>query len=452
LNLATSAPQSLAQTLSAPAVTPPGLLADPTGGNVRTQLASFLTPGVYDPRTFDEAQITPNFGPDRVQSWSFGVQRELVKNLALEIRYVGNHADNLFQAINENPYIAGLAAAYPSLIPSGVTPCATPAIPEALGRVHCNQGLVYQYTNTAYSNYDGVQSELRATNLFNQLTLTTGYTRSKTLDNTSEVFSTFNAGNSTWAAQNPLNYKGAEYGISGIDFPNNWTVGFNEQIPAFRSQHGVVGHILGGWAISGTYAISSGQPYTPSQFELNYFTGGVANDTAFDLAFIGTFETSRPFSGSPSAPGSQVGIFAGDACSFFGADCTATPSTLLSLNALNATGAVTPATKSQVRYIVNGGTADSVFGTPFGNVGRNVARDYITNSGNFTLYKNIKFWERAALQWNMTMTDVFNHPNFSGVDPFLEDAGLLAEGHGFGVPYLFSGGSRQIYFGLKISF
>ncbi|MGB9405318.1 MAG: carboxypeptidase-like regulatory domain-containing protein, partial [Candidatus Acidiferrales bacterium] len=354
VNLADSSPQALAQTLSAPAVTPPGLLANPTGVNERAALTSFLSPGVYDPRTFDEAALTPNFGADKVQSWSLGIQRQLTKDLAAEVRYVGNHGANLFQAINGNPYIAGLASAYPSLIPAGVTPCSAPAIPEALGRVNCNEGIVYQYANTGYSNYNGLQTQLRATNLFRQLTLNTAYTRSKTLDNTSEVFSTFGAGNSTWASQNPLNNKGAEYGISGIDFPNNWTIGFTEQIPAFRSQQGVVGHILGGWAVAGNYAISSGQAYTPSQFELNYFSGGVANDTAFDLAEIGTFETSRPFWGTPSAPASQVGILAGDACSLYGADCLDTPSNLLSLNSLNTTGAVTPVTKSQVRYIVNG--------------------------------------------------------------------------------------------------
>jgi hypothetical protein len=68
----------------------------------------------------------------------------------------------------------------------------------------------------------------------------------------------------------------------------------------------------------------------------------------------------------------------------------------------------------------------------------------------------------------MTMANVFNHPNFGsafpGIDPLIIDAGLKQEGVGFGTPYLESGGqtpiatgdivggTRTIFFGLKIIF
>jgi hypothetical protein len=121
---------------------------------------------------------------------------------------------------------------------------------------------------------------------------------------------------------------------------------------------------------------------------------------------------------------------------------------------VNASGTVVPVSANQVRYIANGGTADSVFGTPFGNVSRNAARDYWTNIANFSLYKNFTVTERTTLQWHMTMTNVFNHPNFGaispGVDPYIEDAGLTSEGVGFGTPALENGGYRQIFFGLKL--
>jgi hypothetical protein len=38
------------------------------------------------------------------------------------------------------------------------------------------------------------------------------------------------------------------------------------------------------------------------------------------------------------------------------------------------------------------------------------------------------------------------------VDANIEDAGLMNEGVGFGTPNLTGGGSRTIYFGLKIVF
>lgn len=38
----------------------------------------------------------PNLRPGYVQSWTFGIQRELTKDMALEVRYVGNHGTRLW--------------------------------------------------------------------------------------------------------------------------------------------------------------------------------------------------------------------------------------------------------------------------------------------------------------------------------------------------------------------
>jgi Carboxypeptidase regulatory-like domain len=459
---AISAPVVLAQTLISPTA---GLPAAPYGPAIRSLYASSLTYGKYDPRNFDRTVTPTTFRPDKYHEWSLGIQREITKDSALEVRYVGNHGEDGFQSINVNPYIAGLAASYPNLVPAGLTPCTKPlpTVPSAMGRISCSAGVTDETANTGFSNYDALQAEFRTTNIFHQLTLRTSYTFSKTLDNVSEIFSTFGAANSVAYSQNVLNYTGQEYGISGLDYPNTWTLSFVEDIPFMRSQPGVLGHIVGGWQVSGTYLLQSGQPYTPSQEFINVASGGVANDTDFDLANIGTLETSRPFLGSSSAPVTQVGIYAADACNALGAACGTAKATLISLNALNASSTVTPVSKSQVRLIANGGEADAIFGTPFGNAGRNILRDYHTNVGNFTLFKNIKFWERTTLQFHMTMNNVFNHPNYGntipGISPFIENAGVPGAYTTFGDPRVTStainscpAGSRCIFFGLKVSF
>jgi Carboxypeptidase regulatory-like domain len=451
LLVAASAPRVLAQTFTNPSI---GVPADPTGIQVRDAYANQLSYGVFDPRNFDRTTIAPSFGPDRVHEWSLGIQRQVTTNSAFEVRYVGNHGWDLFQSINANPYFAGLAASYPQFVPSGLTPCATPlpTVPSALGRVSCSAGVTDETANSGFSNYNSIQTELRTTALAHQLTLKMGYTFSKTMDNVSEIFSTGLGGNTIAYSQNVLNYKGQEYGLSGLDTPNVWTVAFTEDIPFLRSQQGIVGHILGGWVISGNYIIASGEPYTPSQIELNVLSGGVANDTAFDLANPGTLETSRPFVGSLSAPTQNVGVYAADACAVYNVGCSIAASTLISLNAVNANGSVVNISKNQVHFIANGGEADAIFGTPFGNAGRNSAREYWTNTGNFSLYKNIKFWERVNLQWHMTMVNVFNHPNYTGINPFIENAGNPNFFSGFANPYLQTGSIRTIYFGLKIIF
>ena len=131
LNMATSAPEVFLQTFSGTTATPasafplPGI---PTGPNIRAELAPAITPGVLDPRTQAETTVSPNFGPDKVHTWSLGIERELSKNSAVEARYVGNRAANLFQTIDGNPFIADLAT-IPQFLPAGLTPCTTPQFP-----------------------------------------------------------------------------------------------------------------------------------------------------------------------------------------------------------------------------------------------------------------------------------------------------------------------------------
>jgi hypothetical protein len=46
--------------------------------------------------------IDPNLRAPYVQQWSFGFEREVAKNTALEVRYVGNHAIRVFRAVDYN--------------------------------------------------------------------------------------------------------------------------------------------------------------------------------------------------------------------------------------------------------------------------------------------------------------------------------------------------------------
>ncbi|MGD0125612.1 MAG: carboxypeptidase-like regulatory domain-containing protein [Terriglobia bacterium] len=454
LNIQNSTPQVLSQSLSGATANGNPMPSNPLGYVVRNDLASYLTLGVQDPRNSYQTTVTPNFGPDHVQGWSFGIQRELGPRAVFESRYVGNHGGDLFNSWNGNPLVSGLESSFPSLVPSGVTACSQgdAAIARAVGREYCNVGIERLRNNASESDYAGWQNELRATNLWRQVTLRTGFTWSKTTDNASDIFPTGGPGNPIAFAQNPFDTVHGEHGLSGIDYPLNWSLSFVEQIPFFRSQSGFVGRVLGGWELSGTYILSSGQTYTPIQYCLNYCTGGDVYDTAFMSHFVGPYESARPFLLSPSAPVSQTAIFAGDLCNYSGAACSMTPNTLLNWNAANTTGAVQTIGASAARFLVNGAYADSVYGTPWGNVGRNTLRDARTNMANFNLLKNIKVTERVNVQFHTAFLNVLNHPNYSSVDSYLDDAGYLDEGTGFGIPSLTSGGNRVIKFGLKVLF
>src|SRR5258708_9960159 len=87
--------------------------------------------------------------------------------------------------------------------------------------------------------------------------------------------------------------------------------------------------------------------------------------------------------------------------------------------------------------MLNGGTAETIFGTPFGNVPRNLSQDAISNIANVSIGKRIKLSERSSFEFRTSFVNVFNHPNFASIDPFLEDAGAArAPGTGFGDPTL----------------
>lgn len=466
--------------------------AVPTGPNVR---AEFQAAGLFNPgqaQIFQQGafQIPSNLGPDMVHTWSLGIQREITRNSAIEARYVGNAARHLYQTINANPFITDLQAAFPSQVPAGLTGCsaANAVDPISIGRPNCSLGTIQEDVNSGFSNYQAAQFQFRANNMKGGLTLITNYTWSRNLDNATDVFSTANsaglpgAGSTNPFSQNPANFLGSEYSISGLNVPNVWSIEFVEQLPFFKGQHGFMGHLLGGWSFAADYILASGQPFTAIQTRgeaefgsLRNFPGG---GDFFDANFLGNesilpSDNSRPFIGSMSAPATQVGIFAGDLCSslFVSASrrhagpnqapvCQISPTQLVSLNAFNSSKAgllpglaAVDVTNSQVRYIINSRFSQQVFGTPFGNAARNLGTDAIQNLSNFSIFKNIKLGERAAFEFHMTMNNVFNHYNFTSIDPRVEDAGLNPVGGvGFGVPSAQNAAARTIFVGGKIIF
>ena len=165
-----------------------------------------------------------------------------------------------------------------------------------------------------------------------------------------------------------------------------------------------------------------------------------------------------------SAPSTAVGIFAGDACALFAGSttdpaCLLPATQLVSMNSLasNCASAAVPCapvatTNNAVRFIINSGTAQTVFGTPFGNAPRNIAQDAISNIANVSVFKTVKFNERVAFEFHTTAQNVFNHPNFLSVDPFLEDAGFQTQFTGFGDPSVTDSQPRKLIFGGKITF
>lgn len=367
---------------SAPAVQSALLQFAPTGG---------------DPGLASQTLLNPDFRPPYSEQWNFGIQRQIGSKAAAEVRYVGNHTLHNFQEINGNPALGPLIdAGFANLIPTNLHPCDDPTQPGFDGgfrHADCARTNVVEYASTAYSIYHGLQTQLRMGN-WHGLTMSASYTFSKTIDNTSEAFSsTGYGGNAVAYAQNPFDLVNAERGISGISYPHVFGLYLQYDLPWFKGQQGILGHLLGGWEVNTTYRYTSGQPYTVTQrwrpgslCDPENFTGGSTRDAC------------RPILNNASAPFDAVGQCTDPTA----ADCGLT----------DLTG--TPIAMSSAHWILNNPNAAQFFGSPFLGIARNTARGQAISTNNLAFFKNVKLSERLTFQFQAQAFNVLNH-QFLGV-------------------------------------
>jgi len=217
----------------------------------------------------------------------------------------------------------------------------------------------------------------------------------------------------------------------------------------------VIGHLLGGWQINGTYFLTSGATFTPSE--------STTLNSSLGLTYLTNGD--RPFITNPNADRTLVGINVMDAF-LLGKIPASTVTALgqsafISLTQLNATGTVVQITPNDVKYILNGPGAAQVFGTPFGSAGRNIERGPIFNQLNLGFFKNIRIKERLTAQFRVEMFNALNHPtpgvgnNVGGgylPDILVSDAGLFSSNSAFGENRNITYAHRVIQLALRIVF
>jgi hypothetical protein len=87
-----------------PSIFPPGSVLYRNRANfpVRTDLPSSQQQSLIPNPGNAVNAFDPNLKPGYVQSWTFGIQRELTKDTVLEVRYVGNHGTKLWRQVELN--------------------------------------------------------------------------------------------------------------------------------------------------------------------------------------------------------------------------------------------------------------------------------------------------------------------------------------------------------------
>ncbi len=511
LNTVTAAPYAAAGSFTQTPGTPTGQQLFPFLPSTTAQLN--LSPGTAtllngvaqggDPRLFNQTRIDPNFYSPYTMQYSVGIQQEIFKDSVIEVRYVGSRIIGQYQTVNGNPNVRffnnaaqciGLAAgSFSNGIVAG-SPAATPedaclglgfsnrpavtlngvsSTPTGNGRVDPNFGPVRLRTNGATARYDGLQS--RFDTRFSNIVLNANYTFSKTIDNASEIFSTFGGGQTIADPQNPFDSTDGERGLSAFHQKHNFTANFIYELPFYKNQEGFVGKLLGGYQFSGIVRAGSGRPYTPQNILAN-------SDPGFDAAFFSGVGSLRPYNGNPNAPVGTIAFGVSSACGLLFTDpacnaANAIPGNFIIYNTLipGSIGRVVTQAEAlqQARLFYNDfgvyqfgvplrktnltdptelyAEAFSLFKTPFG-IGRNTFFGDPFRTVSMAVFKTTNISERFKIELRAEATNLFNRRNFGVPDPFTEDAfGSVAvssfQNSGFN-----AGSARSLRFGLRFLF
>jgi len=171
---------------------------------------------------------------------------------------------------------------------------------------------------------------------------------------------------------NPLDSrnKDLDFGLTDLDRAHMFTFNYVYDLPFFKGQGGAAEKIFGGWQVSGITTFQSGTPFTVTQ------SGDVAN-------FGGGTGAQRPdLIGDPNEGRGQ------------------------SLDRYFNTAAFRRVTQS-------------------GRIGAspvNVVRGPGINNFDASLFKNLRLREGLRLQFGVEAYNVFNHPQFEGVDGGIDSA------------------------------
>ena len=419
--------------------------------------------------------LIPDHISPKVISWSLGVQHELFKDTSVEVRYVGTRSMSLpvQQRLNSG-------SAFDSRFPGGgLTPLPTYlAASDVPATVAAPASTLQQFDNfnPAVLSSEGFLGSMTTfppagSGIYHAgsvdfmhrfakgLYFRANYTYSKNIDNaTNELFS---SRVNPRRAQDGFDFP-AERGRSALDLPQKFAVTWVYDFPDVRTENRFLRGVAHGWEWSGTYLAQSGQPVTPLSAADANANGDPAGDRTIlnpsGLGLTGTVVNAVCNAGAGGAT-SVVGIDPNTGAWLCGSENDANivgyvvapvvgPASAVGVDA----GLINPS----ARFV------QAQFGA-LANVGRNTVSSPGLNIWNLSLFKTMKFTERASLQLRFQTFDTFNHRNFSIGLPTNNGAidqnnpNPLSSGYInvnsplFLSKFDFDGGSRTVELGLRFS-
>jgi hypothetical protein len=206
-----------------------------------------------------------NYKTPYVQQYSLDMQQQITPTLILDVGYFGDHGTHLLGAENLDQPAPGAWVGKVQPQNSGSACIDTDTNTVSFLNSTCDRVINQIRPYLGYSAIDSLRTifssnynslQVKATKHFTGKTyLDANYTWSRDLTNAQADYSGF--------VQNIYNVNG-DYGRAALDRNNILTFDGVYQVPWYREQKGLVGHVVGGWEVSGIYAIDSGLPLTVS--------------------------------------------------------------------------------------------------------------------------------------------------------------------------------------------
>jgi hypothetical protein len=338
----------------------------------------------FDPSIPDGTLAAPTIFPSHfpsstLNSWFFGIQRELPGQFVMDLSYVGNSGVHIFRVVDANPPDPQRVAAILAVCADPANPfgCTTDDVqgpilysggdrgffPEnAVAHNAIGRGTLAAALNQAEGTANYHSMQLKVTKRLSRgLQLQGAYTWAHSIDNSNDPIVPGLGGVSF--ARNPLN-PDQDRGNSDHDIRHVAVISYIYDMPFGRGKafanSGILGRVLEGFELSGIVTLQSGRAFDIFNTIDPQRVGRVGRP---DLV-------GDPFSGSLVIPGSKV---------FF----------------------------TNPNAFVSG---------PFGragDVGRNQFHGPNFANADITVAKQTKIFERLTLETRVEVYNLLNHPNFA---------------------------------------
>lgn len=171
-------------------------------------------------------------------NWSLDVQRALGSNWALSLSYLGSHVSGADNSTFRNVPLPG---------PGAIDPRRPNPLLSAFKAIRWDGWSIY-HSGT-------IKLEKR---MAGGLTLNANYTWSKSIDDASDVGSTFSETNVPQDVRNAR----AERALSSFDHRHRFVFSYSYTLPFGRGAHRLTENLFGGWRVTGLGSVQSGAPFT----------------------------------------------------------------------------------------------------------------------------------------------------------------------------------------------